>query len=371
MRIAVLTSSRADYGIYLPLLKKLNADAFFTLEMIVFGTHLSSKHGQTIDQIEKEGFSVLEKIETQPDGDDPADISRSIGDTISKFSTIWTKHGDSLDVIFGLGDRFEMFAAMTAAIPFNLRLAHIHGGETTLGAIDNIFRHSITLMSSIHFVSTETYKLRVKDMTGSDDHVFDVGAMSLENLDHLKLLDKASFFKEHHVDLSIPTILFTFHPETVNVSHNKRYASVITDVLETMTDMFQVLITMPNVDTKSEVIRTSLLSVIKSNDKIKGVESLGTLGYFSCMKQCAFLMGNTSSGIIEAASMGKYVINLGDRQKGRAQSSNTIDVPIEKQKIIDAVNDLCKGDLNYKGENIYAKVNGSNRVLEILKSLDA
>lgn len=371
MRVGVLTSSRADYGIYLPLLKRLHADEFFTLQLIVLGTHLSGKHGSTINQIEEDGFSILRKVVTDPQGDEAEDISKSIGDTITKFSAVWSEFGSQLDLVFALGDRFEMFAALTAAIPFNIKVAHIHGGETTLGAIDNIFRHSISLMSNYHFVSTEAYKDRVKEIISSEDHIYNIGAMSLENLNDLELLDKDSFLRIHKVDLRVPTILFTFHPETVNAELNESYATVISEVLETMIDKFQVLITMPNVDTKSEMIRNSLLASIESHGKIYGVESLGTLGYFSCMKHCAFLMGNTSSGIIEAASMGKYVINLGDRQKGRAQSSNVINVPIDTQDILKSVDQLCEGDLNFKGENIYAQSNGSMKVLEILKSYDA
>ena len=159
MKVAVLTSSRADYSIYLPLLKKFQADSFFDLSLIVFGTHLSHFHGYTIEQIVKDGFHIEHKIESILIGDSPETISSSIAITVEKFTSIWANH--SYDLIIALGDRFEMFAAVLSSLPFNLNIAHLCGGETTMGAIDNVFRHSISLMSKIHFTTAEPYRQRL------------------------------------------------------------------------------------------------------------------------------------------------------------------------------------------------------------------
>ena len=157
MKIALLTSSRADYGIYLPLLKKLKKDNFFDVQLIVFGTHLSEKFGNTVNEIIADGFIPKARIETLPDGTSPKAISNAMGNTIKKFSDFWEKEKSNIDLILCLGDRYEMFAAVSASVPFNIPVAHIHGGETTTGAIDNSFRHSITSMSKIHFASTHTH----------------------------------------------------------------------------------------------------------------------------------------------------------------------------------------------------------------------
>ncbi|MDP4679785.1 MAG: UDP-N-acetylglucosamine 2-epimerase, partial [Cyclobacteriaceae bacterium] len=157
MRIGVLTSSRADFGIYLPLIKALDSDEHFNLSLIVFGAHLSKEHGYTITEILEMGFSKIQKLCPLEFEDSPAEIGKSIGHITSHFASYWENHKEVYDVVFCLGDRFEMFAAVVAGVPFGIRFAHIHGGETTLGAIDNVFRHSITLYSTIHFTSTENY----------------------------------------------------------------------------------------------------------------------------------------------------------------------------------------------------------------------
>lgn len=156
MKIGVLTSSRADYGVYLPLLRKIQADPAFELELLVFGTHLSEKFGMTVRQIALDGFGVETKVETLPESDLPGDIADSMAKTISGFTQVW--NNKKFDLVFALGDRYEMFAAVASTVPFNIPIAHLHGGETTLGAIDNVFRHSISCMSKFHFTATEVYK---------------------------------------------------------------------------------------------------------------------------------------------------------------------------------------------------------------------
>ncbi len=164
LKVGVLTSSRADYGIYLPLLRKLNTDPFFELEVIAFGTHLLEKYGRTVEFIYRDGFTIAEVENTMSEGDSPTHIAQAMSKTMQAFSLFFEK--SDYHLFFALGDRYEMFAAVAASAPFNLKIAHIHGGETTLGAIDNAFRHSITSFSCLHFVTTEIYKNRVAEITG-------------------------------------------------------------------------------------------------------------------------------------------------------------------------------------------------------------
>lgn len=369
MRIVVLTSSRADYGIYLPLLKRIKADNSFALSLIVFGTHLSRFHGYTIDQINAHGFDIAEQVESLILGDTEEAISNAIGNTIIKFSSVWSRLEKNIDLVLALGDRYEMFAAVSALVPFNKSVAHLHGGETTLGAIDNTFRHAITLMSKYHFVSTSDYATKVSQVIGSNEFIYNVGALSLENCTDLTLLSKSEFKSKFDIDISKPTILTTFHPETVSVDKNIHYADTLCKVFSVLSKKYQIVITMPNVDTMGSIVRKKFKDLILTNSNIIGVENFGTLGYFSCMKHCAFLLGNTSSGIIEAASFNKYVINIGDRQKGRATSDNVINIDIDYELIIKKTKYIEIKGFDYTGDNIYYKENSSDSILKVLNSI--
>lgn len=367
MRIAVLTSSRADFGIYLPLLKRLKADNFFELSIIAFGTHLSSFHGETIQQIIDEGFDVKYRVESMLLTDSAESISTAIGLTTIKFAGFWSKHSVDFDLVFCLGDRYEMFAAVTAGIAFNIRFAHLHGGETTLGAIDNIFRHAITLASQYHFVATLEYAERVATILGMEQNIYCIGALSLENITDIKLLSILEFQQKWGLDLSLDTVLTTFHPETVNAARNVHFTNELVSVIQNNPN-YQFLITMPNADTAGNTVRNVLINRLYTNNKVCLIENLGSQSYFTAMKHCSFLLGNTSSGIIEAASFGKYVINLGDRQKGRACSDNVINTPLIEDDIQRAIKKI-ELNTSYRGENRYFRNNSASQVIEILKQL--
>jgi GDP/UDP-N,N'-diacetylbacillosamine 2-epimerase (hydrolysing) len=224
MKIGILTSSRADFGIYLPLIKALKNDAYFDIGIIAFGTHLSDFHNYTLSQIEEAGFEVRYRIDSMLLSDTPDAIGTAIGLTIIKFSSFWKEHANEFDVVFCLGDRYEMFAAVTAGIPFQIKFAHLHGGEKTMGAIDNVFRHCISHAAKIHFVSTQLYAERLREMLDENKQIYNVGALSLENLKTVDLLTVPEFEVKWGVNLKTPTILMTFHPETVNLNSNQHYS---------------------------------------------------------------------------------------------------------------------------------------------------
>jgi GDP/UDP-N,N'-diacetylbacillosamine 2-epimerase (hydrolysing) len=362
--VGILTSSRADYGIYLPLLRRLQGESFFRTEIIAFGTHLSERFGQTVDQIEADGFSVAYRVDTMAKGDASIDIGRAMGKTMQAMAKIFERR--RFDLLFSLGDRYEMFAAVAATAPFNIPVAHLHGGETTLGAIDNSFRHSITTFSKLHFTSTEVYKNRVTEIIGTQEGVFNVGALSIDNLKSIRLLDKQAFHKKYGLDLNRPTVLFTFHPETIGYAKNEKYIREITSSLNQLSNKYQIIVTMPNADTMGLVVREKLNEFGRNKPGVWLVESLGTLGYLSTMKHCAFMLGNTSSGFVEAAYFPKIVINLGDRQKGRIQTKNIISVEIKKRKILEAAEVAEKMKLP-TGCNIYGDGNAAERIVEIIK----
>jgi GDP/UDP-N,N'-diacetylbacillosamine 2-epimerase (hydrolysing) len=366
IKVGVLSSSRADYGIYLPLLKALQNDANFSLELIIFGTHLSKFHGYTISKIEADGFEIAVKIESLLIGDTPNAIASSFALTSQKFADYWNLQGKSFDIVFALGDRFEMAAAVLAGLPYGVSFAHLFGGEMTLGAIDNAYRHSISLASTYHFVSAQAFANRLKLLL--DDHhdlIHCIGSLSLENLEQLELLSLSEFLDTWGIDLSIDTLLVTVHPETVAFEKNKEYCIEFTKALEVLADAYQVVITMPNADTSGLIFREAFTELAFKKASIKIIESFGTQSYFTCMKFAKLLIGNTSSGIVEAASFQKYVLNVGDRQKGRLCSENIIHLPFNSEFIISSTLEYAKK--RYEGENVYYQKAPSQKILNVLK----
>jgi GDP/UDP-N,N'-diacetylbacillosamine 2-epimerase (hydrolysing) len=307
-------------------------------------------------------------VEVETGGDTPTEISKSIGNYISHFADFWSKYFQYFDYVFCLGDRYEMFAAVTSGIPFGMKFIHIHGGETTLGAIDNIFRHSITISSQIHFTSTKQFSIRVKALVNSKKNVFSVGSLSLDGIQKYDLLCKTEFFNKWNVDFKTPTILVTVHPETVAFNSNEKYANILASVLLEYSNNNQVLITLPNSDTNGGLIRDVFFKQLKGRKNFFILENLGKQSYFSAMKHCSFMVGNTSSGIIEAASFNKYVINLGKRQEGRLTSSNVFNADFNQSHIRNFIKEIEKNNFIFKGKNIYFRKNVAKNIINILKS---
>lgn len=365
MKIGVLTSSRADFGIYLPLLKLIEEDNFFELLIIAFGTHGSPYHGETIIEIQDAGFKNIDIIQSLLLNDNPNGISTSYGLTVAKFADYWSEN--KYDLVFCLGDRFEMSAAVQAGIPFGVKFAHIHGGETTLGAIDNIYRHQITIASTIHFTSTKAHKKKIEAIIGHDKHIYNVGSISLNGLDDFKFSEE-NLFREKYGIPDLPYVLITFHPETVIPQRNKVYALEMKNALTKLCNDYFLVITMPNADTNGKIYRNVIEELrMELPDSVLSIENFGKSDYFNAMKYSEFLLGNTSSGIIEAASLGKYVINVGDRQKGRSRGINVIDCKFDASDILDVTFEM-KDFGTYDGPNIYQKPNTVSRIIEILKS---
>lgn len=367
MKVGILTSSRADFGIYLPLLNGLKKDPYFYLEIIAFGTHLSRNHGYTIDEIINCGFDVQHKIESPTDSDTPQKLASSVAQTTELFSAFWARN--KFDTIFTLGDRYEMFAAVSAASPFNLNIVHIHAGETTLGAIDNAYRHSISLFSKQLFVTTDAYKKRAEQIVEDHIPIHNVGALSIDNLSKVNFLSRDEFKGKFDIDLNKPTILSTFHPETVSFEKNEDYISELLMSFKDLQDNYQIIVTMPNTDTKGQMIRDKINEYKQINPQLITVESFGMLGYLSCMKYSSFLLGNTSSGFVEAAYFPKYVINLGNRQKGRIETKNVLTIPIKKDAILKTVK-MVENLPELDPINIYGKGDTASKIIAILKDHD-
>jgi GDP/UDP-N,N'-diacetylbacillosamine 2-epimerase (hydrolysing) len=369
MTVGFLTSSRADYGIYLPLLKAMKADPFFDVRIIAFGTHLSSFHGHTIDAIKKDGFVIDHEVEHVLASDTEEAIATSMALAFMKFASIWGKEKNRYDLVFCLGDRYEMFAAVGAAAPFGIPFAHLHGGETTLGAIDNEFRHCLTVFSKLHFTATDQYAERVAAIKGSNENVYSVGSVSLDGIASIKLLTNEEFFKRFSIDLSKPSLLVTYHPETVGAEANIKNASELVRAL-TRFDDYQVIITMPNSDAMGNTMREVYMEFASENGNVVLVENFGKAGYFTCINSSSLIVGNSSSGIIEAASFKKYAVNIGGRQKGRAVSENVINCIADAN----AIEDACRQGLgrgSFEGQNIYYKETAVESITKAVKKWKA
>ena len=365
MNIGIITTSRADFGIYIPLLNQIKNKGHQYL-LFVGGMHNAVQFGSSYQLIEKEGFDIAEKIDGLINDDSQEGVAVSMANTLSGYGKIWSKYKEQLDVVFVLGDRYEMYAATSSLVPFNIPIAHLHGGETTLGAIDNKFRHAITMLSDFHFPSHEVNAEKIKQMTGTSQNTFNVGALAIEGMLKLPTLNFTEFFNQFNFDISSPFVLTTIHPETVALEGNAHF---INEFLKAVVSIdIPVLCTLPNADPAGSIIRSALQDFEQRYPKkLRCFENLGQKGYFSAMKHCSLMIGNTSSGIIEAASFNKYVLNLGDRQKGRLCGDNVIHVPFladeigkafskYKNKTSATVNPYGTGETSIKIMNFLSKM---------------
>lgn len=366
MKIGVLTSSRADFGIYLPLLTKLKENSFFNIEIIAFGSHLSYVHGFTVSEIEKQGFDKLHRISVFLSNDDEVSIATSYAITALKFAEFWSNN--KYELVFCLGDRFEMNAAVQAGIPFCIKFAHFHGGETTLGALDNIYRHQISHASTFHFTSTDTYSKKIEMLKGDDKNVFTVGSLSLDGIEHFIPIEKSVFYDKYAIKKE-DFALITFHPETVAQEKNAKFALEMRIALSKISEYLFLVITMPNADTMGNVFRRELYS-LKSQfpDRIVCIENFGKVNYFNALYYARILVGNTSSGIIEAASFNKYVINVGQRQEGRVHGTNVFNCSFDEAEIIKTTDQVLSMEQSCVS-NVYYNENTIVLVEKILKEI--
>ncbi len=362
-KIGVLTSSRADYGIYKSLLDVLKKDHRFDLTLIVFGMHLLKNHGETINEIIRDDYDKIDTVEGLSIEDSAEDITNSYGRIIMNFSSYWALN--KFDLVFALGDRFEMSAAVQSSIPFGIDIAHLHGGEDTLGAIDNIYRYQISLASKLHFTAAEAFSKNLRNKITDSDNIHTVGSLSLDSIKKLNLPEWSQVCTQFNIP-NKPFVLVTFHPETIALSKNKKFVAEVEKSLTVLCQNTHVVITLANADTMGKLYRdiAQKLKVMFPNN-ITLVNSFGKLNYFSAMKNCEYLLGNTSSGIIEAASFKKFVVNVGDRQKGRLQNNNVFNVPFNAEKIIHACEGLMKKG-GYNSFNQYGLNGTADKILEIL-----
>lgn len=368
-KICVVTGTRAEYGLLRPLIDKIDKDDELDLQLVVTGMHLSPEFGLTYKQIEEDGYQINEKIEILLSSDTPIGISKSIGLGLISFSECFERLKP--DMIIVLGDRFEIFSAVTAAYVAKVPVAHLHGGETTEGAFDESFRHSITKMSYLHFTSTEEYRKRVIQLGEHPSRVFNVGAIGIENIKNMKLLSKEELEKKLNFTFGEKTALVTFHPVTLETSTSKKQFQNLLDALDEIENL-KIIFTKTNADTDGRIINKMIDEYVNLNkDKATAFTSMGQLLYLSTMKYVDVIIGNSSSGIIEAPTFKVPTVNIGDRQKGRIQAESIINCKPEKEDILKAIKTALSSDFKNIIRNIknpYGEGKVSEKIIEIIKN---
>jgi len=366
--IGVVTVGRSDYGIYLPLLSRIQQDPDLQLYLIVSGMHLSPKFGLTVKAIKDDGFQINEQVEMLLSSDTPEGIAKSMGLGTIGFAQVYARFRP--DILLVLGDRFEMHAAAVAAVPFKIPVAHIHGGELTQGAIDDALRHSMTKLSHLHFVSTNVYAKRVIQMGEEPWRVVTCGALSLDNLPTTCLLSRDEFADRFGITLPEKFLLVTYHPVTLEYEQTERQVRELLTALNATG--LPVLFTMPNADTGGRVIRKMIGVFISDHPDSRGVENLGTQGYFSAMALATAMIGNSSSGIIEAASFSLPVVNVGNRQRGRIRGKNIIDVGYTHAEILAGIKKATSPEFRARSSDLvnpYGDGHAAERIVDRLKKV--
>jgi len=327
--IGVVTGARSDYGLYRPLLNKIQADPGLKLILYVTGMHLSPEFGLTVEMIEADGFEISERVEMLLSSDKPEGIAKSMGLGTLGFAQVFARRPP--DILLVLGDRFEMHAAALASLPFKIPVAHIHGGEITQGAMDDALRHSITKLSHLHFVSTREYAERVKQLGEEPWRIVISGALSLDNILSMQPLTFEELVARHNLRLEKPFLLVTYHPVTLEYEQTEWQVEELLAAIGA-SDL-PVLFTMPNADAAGRTIIQMIESFVAKRAPAQMIDNLGTEGYLGAMAHAAAMVGNSSSGIVEAAPFGLPVVNVGTRQYGRVRSSNVIDVGYNRSEI--------------------------------------
>lgn len=323
-KVCVITATRAEYGLLKPLMQLIKESDQLQLQIIATGAHLSPEFGLTYKNVENDGFVIDEKVEILLSSDTSASITKTMGIAMMGMADVLPRLNPDLIVI--LGDRYEMLSIASAATIFKIPIAHLHGGEITEGAYDDAIRHSITKMSHLHFTSTEEYKNRVIQMGEDPKNVFNVGAIGLDNIRDLKLLSKEELEADLDIKFKKYNYQITFHPETLNNLSSAEQFQNLLNVVEKQEDSFFIF-TKANADTDGRIINQMIDDFVNKHPNIaKAFSSLGTLRFLSVVKVCDAIVGNSSSGILEAPSLLTATINIGDRQKGRAQASSIINV---------------------------------------------
>ena len=369
-RLAVATGTRAEYGIFRPLLRELQARAW-PFDLYVTGSHLAPRHGLTVGEIEADGFDIAERVDIDLAEDTPAGICRSMALAVERFGELLDRRRP--DLLFLLGDRFEAFAIAAAAQVVGVPVAHLHGGEVTEGVIDEAFRHAITKMSRLHFVSTGEHRRRVIQLGEPPATVFNVGALGLDNIGSLEVVPKQALERDLGFTFRNTNLLVTHHPLTLDLDRSEQDFAALLQALEHFPEA-GILITAPNADPGgSRIARMIDAFASARTDRVKVFTSLGTLRYFSVLRCVDLVIGNSSSGLIEVPSFGIPTVDIGDRQRGRAAGPSVIHSDPRSTAIAEAIGRALSPEFRSAitgAPNPYGQGDTAARIGDIVAALD-
>lgn len=367
-KICVVTGTRAEYGLLYWLLKEIQADADLQLQIIATGMHLSPEFGLTYRTIEEDGFIIDAKVEMLLSSDTPVGIAKSIGLGVIGFADALERLKPDIMVI--LGDRYEILAAAQAALVARIPVAHIHGGETTEGAIDENIRHAITKMSHLHFVAAEPYRKRVIQLGEHPDTVFNVGSLGIENIKRLQLLDRPQLEQSINFELGSPCFMVTYHPATLGAIAPQDAMQALLDALDHF-PAAKIILTKPNSDTNGRILGQMIDDYEGHNKgRVAVFTSMGQLRYLSALQTVDVVIGNSSSGIIEAPACSTPTVNIGDRQSGRLKADSIIDCLETTESIVSAINKALSvlfRDVVKKVVSIYGSGDSAAHIKDNLK----
>jgi GDP/UDP-N,N'-diacetylbacillosamine 2-epimerase (hydrolysing) len=368
-KICIITGTRAEYGLLRWVMQGIKDDAELTLQIIATGMHLSPEFGLTYKAIEQDGFKIDRKVEMLTSSDTAVGIAKSMGLGLIGFAD--ALHELQPDLIVVLGDRFEIFSAVSAALVARIPVAHIHGGEATEGLIDEAIRHSITKMSQLHFVAAEAYRQRVIQLGEQPDRVFLVGGLGIDNIKRLQLLDRATLETSLDFKLGVKNLLITFHPVTLETATAANQMQELLAALAQLKDT-QLIFTLPNADTDGRTLIEMVQNFVKQHINARAFTSLGQLRYLSCIAQVDGVLGNSSSGLAEVPSFKKGTINIGDRQRGRLQAESVINCEPIQGSIASALVQLYSADFQahlHKVTNPYGEGGASEVIVSTVKAV--
>lgn len=370
-KICVVTGTRAEFGLLRWLMQEIQHEPELELQVLATGMHLSPEFGLTYREIEQAGFVINAKVEMLLSADTPTAVTKSMGLGLISYADAYERLAPDLIVV--LGDRFEIFAATAAALIAGIPVAHLHGGETTEGAFDEAIRHSITKMSHLHFVAAEEYRCRVIQLGEQPERVFLVGGLGIDAIKRIELLDREMLEESLGIKFGPRNLLITFHPVTLEgqISSGQQMAELLAALGEL--DDTHLLFTMPNADTGGRELAAMLNQFAATRQNVRVYTSLGQLRYLSCMKYVDAVVGNSSSGLAEAPSMGIATINIGDRQKGRLSAGSVINCEPTQQSISEALSTVF--DPSFRStltstKNPYGSGGASERIAKIIKNHD-
>ena len=370
-KILIFTSTRAEYGLLRRVILEIQNTESLDLKLLVSGTHLVLNQGSTIEEIQLDGIKEIECIDIKLDDDSAKGICSSMGLAIQKYGEFLADFNP--DILLLLGDRYETFCCAAAAQVCGIPVAHVHGGERTEGQVDEAFRHSITKMSHIHFPCCEEYKNRIIQMGESPGQVYNVGSLGVENIREMELMGRQELEESIRFELDKPFFLITFHPVTLEKNSSEKQFAQLLEALDTYSD-YKCIFTGANADTEGSIINQMAKEYTQLNpDRCLSVPSFGYLRYLSAMRLCEAVVGNSSSGILEAPALKIPTVNIGDRQKGRIRTKSIVDCEPVKDSILTALKTVCSKEFRFNIKDMktpHEKKGSAKKIKEVIRAIE-